>query len=54
MVDEAERLIRNESPQVFDEVEAEWDNETLRQEVAAVNGVLAAPTPDASLGPAQE
>jgi glutathione-regulated potassium-efflux system ancillary protein KefC len=46
MVDEAERLISNESPKVFDEVEAEWDNETLREEVAAVNGVLGQPVPE--------
>jgi len=47
MVDEAERLIRNETPMAFDEVEAEWDNESLREEVAAVAKI----TQDASIAP---
>ena len=33
MVEEAERLIGLEAPTVFQEVEAEWDNESLREEV---------------------
>jgi voltage-gated potassium channel Kch len=35
MVEEAERLIGLEAPTVFQEVEAEWDNESLREEVLA-------------------
>ncbi len=33
MAEEAERLLQNESPTVFTEVEAEWDNDSLRDEV---------------------
>jgi voltage-gated potassium channel Kch len=43
MVDEAERLIGQEDARVFDDVEAEWDNETLRAEVAAASAVLGDP-----------
>jgi monovalent cation:proton antiporter-2 (CPA2) family protein len=32
MADEAERLLQAENPAVFDEVEAEWDNDSLRDE----------------------
>jgi voltage-gated potassium channel Kch len=38
MVDEAERLIGQEDARVFDEVEAEWDNETLRAVVVGAAG----------------
>ena len=33
MVDEAERLMGLENPGVFEEIEAEWDNESLKEEV---------------------
>jgi len=35
MLQETERLMRAENPEVFREVEAEWDNDDLRDEVLA-------------------
>lgn len=49
MIEEAERLMREESPEVFREVEAEWDNDSLRDEVlAAVRAAGGVTEPDAA------
>jgi RNA-splicing ligase RtcB len=50
MVDEAERLIGQEDARVFDEVEAEWDNETLRAEVVGAAGAAGAVVGDPVAG----
>jgi glutathione-regulated potassium-efflux system ancillary protein KefC len=38
MVQEAERLIRSDAPQMFDEVEAAWDSQSLRDEAEPPDG----------------
>jgi glutathione-regulated potassium-efflux system ancillary protein KefC len=51
MVDEAERLIGLETPTVFQEVEAEWDNESLREEVMARAAGVPTGTEDLEIRP---